>query len=231
MDSFSNNRVSRFGSPSSGGGMVNEFLVQLQSFDTPPFGQRVKNLLIDAANKLLPDGRRFHKKIVPYSNVLIIGATNRADSLDPALMRPGRFDRTLNFDLPSKAGRRELIDYFLERRSHSADMDREDIREELSAMTLGYTPAMLEHILDEGLVWAIREDRKELSWRDVQRARLSEEIGIAQPVAYTDNEEDPDRHPRGRPRGCGLPVRHGGPQARGPFDHQAQAGSRTSRSL
>ncbi len=189
MDSFSNNRVSRFGSPSSGGGMVNEFLVQLQSFDTPPFWQRVKNLLIDAANKLLPDGRRFHKKIVPYSNVLIIGATNRADSLDPALMRPGRFDRTLNFDLPSKAGRRELIDYFLERRSHSADMDREDIREELSAMTLGYTPAMLEHILDEGLVWAIREDRKELSWRDVQRARLSEEIGIAQPVAYTNNEK------------------------------------------
>jgi len=168
--------------------MVNEFLVQLQSFDTPPFWQRVKNLFIDGANKLLPDGRRFHKKIVPYSNVLIIGATNRADSLDPALMRPGRFDRTLNFDLPSKAGRRELVDYFLERRAHSADMDREDIREELSAMTLGYTPAMLEHILDEALVWAIREDRRELSWRDVQRARLSEEIGIAQPVAYTDNE-------------------------------------------
>ncbi|MDQ3619384.1 MAG: AAA family ATPase [Actinomycetota bacterium] len=188
MDGFSGQRVSQFGSPSSGGGMVNEFLVQLQSFDTPPFWQRVKNLLIDGANKLLPDGRRFHKKIVPYSNVLIIGATNRADSLDPALLRPGRFDRTLNFDLPSKAGRRELVDYFLERRAHSADMDREDIREELSAMTLGYTPAMLEHILDEGLVWAIREDRRELSWRDVQRARLSEEIGIAQPVAYTDNE-------------------------------------------
>ncbi|MDQ5815639.1 MAG: AAA family ATPase [Actinomycetota bacterium] len=188
MDGFSGERVSRFGSPSSGGGMVNEFLVQLQSFDTPPFWQRVKNLLIDVANKLLPDGRRFHKRIVPYSNVLIIGATNRADSLDPALLRPGRFDRTLNFDLPSKAGRRELVDYFLERRAHSAEMDREDIREELSAMTLGYTPAMLEHILDEGLVWAIREDRRELSWRDVQRARLSEEIGIAQPVAYTDNE-------------------------------------------
>lgn len=188
MDGFSEQRVSRFGSPSSGGGMVNEFLVQLQSFDTPPFWQRVKNLLIDGANKLLPEGRRFHKKIVPYSNVLIIGATNRADSLDPALMRPGRFDRTLNFDLPSKAGRRELVDYFLERRAHSADMDREDIREELSAMTLGYTPAMLEHILDEALVWAIREDRRELSWRDVQRARLSEEIGIAQPVAYTANE-------------------------------------------
>jgi ATP-dependent Zn protease len=57
-------------------------------------------------------------------------------------------------------------------------------------MSLGYSPAMLEHILDEALVWAIREDRRELSWRDVQRARLSEEIGIAQPVAYTKRERD-----------------------------------------
>jgi len=47
---------------------------------------------------------------------------------------------------------------------------------------------MLEHVLDEALVWAIRDGRRELTWRDVQRARLSEEIGLAQPVAYTANE-------------------------------------------
>jgi cell division protease FtsH len=105
-------------------------------------------------------------------------------------MRPGRFDRTLYFDLPSRNGRRELVDYFLERRAHADDMDREDLRGELAAMTLGYSPAMLEHILDEALVWAIREGRKELTWKDVQRARLSEEIGLAQPVAYTDRERD-----------------------------------------
>jgi cell division protease FtsH len=67
-------------------------------------------------------------------------------------------------------------------------MDREDMREELAAMTLGYSPAMLEHVLDEALVWALRDGRKELSWRDVQRARLSEEVGLGQPVAYTDRE-------------------------------------------
>ncbi|MGH2774581.1 MAG: AAA family ATPase [Actinomycetota bacterium] len=169
---------------------VNEMLIQLQSFDTPPFGHRMRNRFIDAANKYLPSHRQLKKRQADYANILIIAATNRADVLDPALMRPGRFDRTLYFDLPSRNGRRDLLDYFLARRAHEEDMDREDLREELAAMTLGYSPAMLEHILDEALMWAIRESRRELNWRDVQRARLSEEIGLAQPVAYTDRERD-----------------------------------------
>lgn len=57
-------------------------------------------------------------------------------------------------------------------------------------MTLGYSPAMLEHVLDEALVWAIRDGRRELNWRDIQRARLTEEIGLGQPVAYTTEERD-----------------------------------------
>jgi cell division protease FtsH len=169
---------------------VNEMLIQLQSFDTPPFGHRMKNRFIDMVNKFLPSHRRLKKRQADYANILIIAATNRADVLDPALLRPGRFDRTLYFDLPSRNGRRDLIDYFLARRAHEEDMDREDLREELAAMTLGYSPAMLEHILDEALMWAIRESRRKLSWRDIQRARLSEEIGLAQPVAYTDRERD-----------------------------------------
>lgn len=179
--------VNRMVSPGSGG-MVNELLIQLQSFDAPPFMKRMKNRLIDFINMFLPAPHQVKKSAPVYSNVLIIGATNRADHLDAALLRPGRFDRTLYFDLPSRAGRRDLVDYFLERRKHSGDMDREDIREEFASMTLGYSPAMIEHVLDEALVWALRDGRRELSWRDVQRARLSEEIGLAQPVAYTEHE-------------------------------------------
>jgi cell division protease FtsH len=171
-------------------GMVNELLVQLQSFDTPPFWGRLKYFFIDFANLFMPANRQVRKRPAEYSNVLIIGATNRAQDLDPALLRPGRFDRTLYFDLPSRAGRRDLIDYFLARRAHHEAMDREDLREELASMTLGYSPAMLEHILDEALVWAIRDGRRELNWKDVQRARLSEEIGLAHPVAYTERERE-----------------------------------------
>ncbi|HEX2293768.1 MAG TPA: AAA family ATPase [Actinomycetota bacterium] len=170
--------------------MVNELLIQLQSFDAPPWTGRVKHKMIDAVNAFIPQHRAIKKKDSVYANVLIVGATNRADNLDPALLRPGRFDRILHFDLPSRAGRRELIDYFLTYRKHASEMDREEVREEFASMTLGYTPAMLEHVLDESLVWAMRDDRRELNWRDVQRARITQEIGIAQPVAYTDRERD-----------------------------------------
>lgn len=194
MESFAPSQIagrmsSRFMS-SNTGGMVNELLIQLQSFETPPVRTRMKNRIIDMINMFLPADHQVKKSKAVYSNVLIIGATNRAESLDAALLRPGRFDRILHFDLPTRKGRRELIDYFLVRRSHGEDMDREDLREELSAMTLGYTPAMLEHILDEALVWALRDGRRALTWRDVQRARLSEEIGMGQPVAYTEKERN-----------------------------------------
>jgi cell division protease FtsH len=175
--------------PGDAGSMVNELLIQMQSFDSPPLGQRIKNLAFDFVNLFLPSKKQLRKSSTPYNNILVIGATNRAEALDPALLRPGRFDRRLYFDLPSKAGRRDLIDYFLDRRAHAEEMDREELREELASMSLGYSPAMLEHVLDEALVWAIRDGRKELNWRDVQRARLSEEIGLAHPVAYTDKEK------------------------------------------
>ena len=175
---------------SSAGGVVNELLIQMQSFDTPLFAGRLKNSIIDLANLFLPAAHQIKKKAIQYSNVLVIGATNRADNLDPALMRPGRFDRSLYFDAPSRSGRRDLIDYFLERRAHDPEMARNDLRGELALMTLGYTPARLEHILDEALVWALRDGRRQLNWRDIQRARLSEEIGLGQPVAYTEREKD-----------------------------------------
>jgi ATP-dependent Zn protease len=162
----------------------------MQSFDTPLMGGRIRHWFVDLANLFMPATHQVKKAATQYSNVLVIGATNRADQLDPALMRPGRFDRSLYFELPSRSGRRELIDYFLGKRSHDPEMDRRELREELSLMTLGYTPAMLEHVLDESLVWAIRDGRRELNWRDVQRARLSEEIGLGQPVAYTVREKD-----------------------------------------
>jgi ATP-dependent Zn protease len=182
--------VSRVGAPGDSATMVNELLIQMQSFDEPPGGRRMKHGVINLINSFLPAKRQIKKSAPTYNNVLIIGATNLATALDPALLRPGRFDRTLFFDVPSKLGRRELLDYFLERRAHDLEMEREDLREEFAAMTIGHTPAMLEHILDEALVWALREGRVELNWRDIQRARLSEEIGIAQPVAYTDRERE-----------------------------------------
>jgi cell division protease FtsH len=169
-------------------GVVNELLIQLQSFDAPPAGMRVSHWFVERVNRLLPPHRQIKKRPTPYANILVIGATNRAADLDPALLRPGRFDRSIYFDLPSRAGRREIIDYYLAKKAHDAELDDDHRRDTMAAMTSGYSPVMIEHLLDEALVWALRRDADRLNWGDVQRAKMTEEIGLAQPVDYTEAE-------------------------------------------
>jgi ATP-dependent Zn protease len=169
-------------------GVVNELLIQLQSFDLPPAGVKLRNAAVEVLNRFLPIHAQLRKRTSAPANILVIGATNRAADLDPALVRPGRFDRSIYFDLPSRKSRREIIDYYLARKSHAIELDDDGLRDRLAAMTSGYSPVMIEHVLDEALVWALRRGATELSWADIQRAKMTEEIGLAQPVEYTEAE-------------------------------------------
>ena len=171
-------------------GVVNELLVQLQSFDVPPAGTRVFNAFVDLVNRWLPASRTFTKRTVPPANFLVVGATNRASDLDPALVRPGRFDRTVRVDLPSREGRREILDYYLARKAHSAELDELGRRDALAGSTFGYSPVMLERLLDEALVWALRSGRQAMSQEDVEKARMTAELGLAQRVSYTRDERE-----------------------------------------
>jgi len=169
-------------------GVVNELLIQLQSFDAPPAGRRLAGWFIDQLNRWLPVASQLRKPVTPAANVLVIGATNRAADLDPALMRPGRFDRSIHFDLPNRGDRREIIDYYLAKKAHDAALDESAARDTLAAMTFGYSPVMIEHLLDEALVWALRRGGDRLSWHDLQQARMTEELGLKNPVAYAEHE-------------------------------------------
>ena len=202
------------------GGVVNELLVQMQSFDEPTGLQKLRTKFVDMANLYLPAHRQLRRPEPPATNLLLIAATNRADNLDPALLRPGRFDRRLTFELPAKAGRREIIDHYLGLKSHASELDTEDRRDSLAAATQGYTPVMIEHLLDEALVNAVRRGDSQMSWADVERARLVEEVGMGQPVAYTDARAQADRHARGRARDGRLPG-GSGTAPRGAHHHQA----------
>ena len=169
-------------------GVVNELLIQFQSFDLPTASVRLWGWVIDRVNRFLPPDRQRRGPSSPPANILVIGATNRASDLDPALLRPGRFDRTIAFDLPSRAGRREIIDFYLGRKAHDAEMDNPAARDTLAAMTFGYSPVMIEHLFDEALIWALRRGAEGLAWADIQQAKMTEEIGLAQPVEYTEAE-------------------------------------------
>ncbi len=169
-------------------GVVNELLVQLQSFDQPAPAGRLWGWLVDQLNRWLPARSQLRKPVTAPANVLVVGATNRALDLDPALLRPGRFDRSIHFDLPNRSGRREIIDYYLDRKAHEPALDEAKARDSLAAMTFGYSPVMIEHLLDEALVWALRRGAQRLGWDDVQQARMTEELGLKNPVDYAELE-------------------------------------------
>jgi ATP-dependent Zn protease len=171
------------------GGVVNELLVQMQSFDQPLGMAKVWNGVANFLNLFLPENRQVRRPPPRSANVLLIAATNRADALDPALIRPGRFDRVLHFDLPDQAGRRRLIDHFLARKAHDEELDDASMRDALASLTQGYAPVRIEQLMDEALVGAVRRGERRMGWIDVAEARLSLEVGLGQPVGYTAHEK------------------------------------------
>ena len=167
----------RFVVPGGMGGMnsmlVNELLVQMDGLVTP--SRRFRHL-----KRLL---RR--KPKVPNYNILIIGATNMASVLDPALLRPGRFDRKIHVGNPTGEGRQDIIRYYLDKVKHD-DVDVE----KLSNATVGYSPARIKNVINEGLIFALQDGREALSYDDIWQAKLTDEIGLKQPVTYSPWEKE-----------------------------------------
>lgn len=169
-------------------GVVNELLIQMQSFDEPTALRRLSGAVIELANRFLPEALELHKRPVVAPNVMVFGATNRASDLDPALVRPGRFDRALHFGLPGREARADIIGYYLDRMAHSNELDEPRARAHLSAMTTGYSPAALQGLLNEALVVAVSRHRAAMTMEDINTAKLETELGLTDPVTYTDEE-------------------------------------------
>jgi cell division protease FtsH len=187
--------ATRRGMGSGGGtegvsGVVNELLVQLQSFDQPSRGQRITSSWIDLVNRYLPDGTKLKKPAVVPANVLVVAATNRKDDLDPALIRPGRFDRTIYFGLPGRRARGDIVAYYLGKKAHGADLDGKGAIDVVAGMTFGYSPAALERLMDEALVIALTHGRSAMTMADVAEAKMLVELGVTDETIYTPDERD-----------------------------------------
>lgn len=98
--------------------------------------------------------------------VVLLAATNRPEILDPALTRPGRFDRQVQVELPDKKGREDIL------KVHAKVVKREDDidYEEIAARTAGTSGADLANIVNEGALRAVREGRKKLSQEDLEES-------------------------------------------------------------
>ncbi len=165
-------------------GVVNELLVQMQSFDLPTGSQKFKAWWIDWINGFLPDARRKPRPKRTAANVLIVASTNRAADLDPALMRPGRFDRVITFNLPARNDRVAIAEYYLGKKNHVDEVTAPLIAD----VTAGYTPVRIEKLLDEALIIALRHRRTSMQVSDVLEAQLVTEVGIAQEMGYHPDE-------------------------------------------
>lgn len=165
-------------------GVVNELLVQMQSFDMPTGRDRLKSKVVDAVNAFLPGHRALPRPRPSSANILVIAATNRASDLDPALMRPGRFDRVIHFDLPPRADRVEIASYYLAKKAHDVTVTAESVAD----LTPGYSPVRIERLLDEALIVALRHARKAMIPNDVIEAQLITDIGLSHPVGYHPDE-------------------------------------------
>ena len=102
----------------------------------------------------------------PNEKVIVMAATNRPDVLDPALVRPGRFDRKVLLDMPDRTDREEILKIHAEKKPLAEDINLKLIAER----TPGFSGADLYSLMNEGAILAAREDRKQIFQFDLIRA-------------------------------------------------------------
>lgn len=106
-------------------------------------------------------------------NVIVIAATNRPDVLDPALVRPGRFDRRVNLDLPDIAGRKAIMEIHRIGKPFAKNLNWDKVSER----TVGFSGADLENMLNEAAILAARDERKEILMVDIEEAAMKVKMG------------------------------------------------------
>lgn len=102
----------------------------------------------------------------PNEKVIVMAATNRPDVLDPALLRPGRFDRRVTIDLPDRGDREEILKIHARKKPLAEDVNLKVISER----TPGFSGADLYSLMNEGAILAARENRKQVSQYDLIRS-------------------------------------------------------------
>lgn len=109
----------------------------------------------------------------PKDNVIVMAATNRPDMLDPALVRPGRFDRRVTLDLPDIEGRKAIIKIHARNKPLTTGVDIE----KLAKRTVGFSGADLENMLNEAAILAARGNKKEIDNKDLEEAAIKVQLG------------------------------------------------------
>lgn len=120
----------------------------------------------------------------PRESVIVMAATNRPDVLDPALTRPGRFDRQITLDLPHKEARQKI----LEIHTRNVPLDEDVDLSVIAAQTVGFAGANLENLVNEAALLAGRKNKKKVSMEDFSEARDKILLGAEREDLIDDEE-------------------------------------------
>ena len=118
-------------------------------------------------------------------NIIVMAATNRRDILDPALLRPGRFDRQITVNYPDIKGREEILKVHTRNKNIGPDVDLKTI----AATTAGFTGADLENLVNEAALLAARENRKAVTRKDIEEATIKVVAGPEKKSRVIDEED------------------------------------------
>ena len=120
------------------------------------------------------------------SGVVVIAATNRADVLDDAILRPGRFDRRVPVDLPDRAGREAILKVHAKTRPLDATVDLNTI----ASRTTGFSGASLANVLNEAAIVAARRNKTDISIQEVDYALDRLTVGIEKPMTMSHQKKE-----------------------------------------
>lgn len=102
------------------------------------------------------------------SGIVVVAATNRIDTLDSALLRPGRFDRQIEIMLPDRNARKDILKLYLSRKNAKEDINLDDIAD----LTTYFSGAMIENLINEAALLAVRENAEEINEEHIKKAYL-----------------------------------------------------------
>ena len=156
-----------------GSGLLNELLMQM---DPPPTDQGWKTRML---RKM---GLRTKKAEMPP--VFTMGATNLVETLDAALLRPGRFDWKITVERPSYEGRLEVLEYYLAKVKTTPNLSVERVATEMiTPEGLGYTPVEVKFVVNEAVVHAHFDGREAITYEDLRHAMETREYGLRQRIS------------------------------------------------
>lgn len=131
-------------------------------------------------NQILVEMDGFEKN----TEVIVIAATNRPDVLDPAILRPGRFDRRIVLDLPDIEGRKQILKIHSENKPLAKDVDLERV----AKRTVGFSGADLENMLNEAAIITAKANRQEVNSHDIEEAATKVSLGPEKKRKRTEEE-------------------------------------------